>query len=179
MTVIPNLRAAKALVLAPLGRDAAVASALLRQAGIPSALCADIDALQDALNEEAFFAVVTEEALQSADLRAISSRLQAQPAWSDFPFVVLTRRDGNVERNTDAVRFSDLLGNVTFLERPFHSITFISVAQDSPQNASAPVRGSRPNRGTRRGGGAASDRAPCRASRYVGVGFDDMDASGV
>ena len=59
----------------------------------------------------------------------ISARLEAQPAWSDFPFVVLTRRDGNVERNTDAVRFSDLLGNVTFLERPFHPTTFISVAR--------------------------------------------------
>ncbi len=129
MAVIPNLRAAKALVVAPMGRDAAVASALLRQAGIPSALCADIDALQDALDEEAFFAVVTEEALHSADLRVISSRLQAQPAWSDFPFVVLTRRGGDVEGNRDAVRLSDLLGNVTFLERPFHSITFISVAK--------------------------------------------------
>ena len=131
MTAIPSFSAAKALILAPLGRDAAVASGLLRQAGIASALCEDIVALQDALNEEAFFAVVTEEALQSADLRVISARLRAQPAWSDFPFVVLTRRDGNVERNTDAVRFSDLLGNVTFLERPFHPTTFISVARSA------------------------------------------------
>ena len=129
MTTIRSFSAAKALILAPQGRDAAVASGLLRQAGIASALCDDIIALQDALGEETFFAVVTEEALQSADLRAISARLEAQPAWSDFPFVVLTRRDGNVERNTDAVRFSDLLGNVTFLERPFHPTTFISVAR--------------------------------------------------
>ncbi len=102
---------------------------MLGQIGIASALCADIVALQDGLDEEAFFAVVTEEALQSSDLRAISSRLQAQPAWSDFPFVVLTRRDGSAERNADAMRFSDLLGNVTFLERPFHPTTFISVAR--------------------------------------------------
>ena len=129
MTTIRSFSAAKALILAPQGRDAAVASGLLRQAGIASALCDDIIALQDALGEETFFAVVTEEALQSADLRVISARLEAQPAWSDFPFVVLTRRDGNVERNTDAVRFSDLLGNVTFLERPFHPTTFISVAR--------------------------------------------------
>src|ERR1700733_6965518 len=117
-------RKGKALVLAPLGRDAVIASGLLRQAGIPSALCADMDAFQNAINEEAFFAVVTEEALQSADLRAISSRLQAQPPWSDFPFIVLTRRDGNVERKTNAARLSDALGNVTFVERPFHSTTF-------------------------------------------------------
>ena len=129
MTISPSFSKGKALVLAPLGRDAVIASGLLQQAGIPSALCADMDAFHDAINEEAFFAVVTEEALQSADLRAISSRVQAQPAWSDFPFVVLTRRDGNVERKTDAARFSDVLGNVTFVERPFHSTTFISVAR--------------------------------------------------
>ena len=129
MTAIPSFSAGKALILAPQGRDAAVASGLLRQAGIASALCDDIVALQNALNEETFFAVVTEEALQSADLRVISAQLQAQPAWSDFPFVVLTRRDGSVERNIDAVRLSDLLGNVTFLERPFHPTTFISVAR--------------------------------------------------
>ena len=179
MAVIPNLRAAKALVVAPMGRDAAVASALLRQAGIPSALCADIDALQDALDEEAFFAVVTEEALHSADLRVISSRLQAQPAWSDFPFVVLTRRGGDVEGNRDAVRLSDLLGNVTFLERPFHSITFISVAKAALKTRQRQFEARARNRGTRRGGKAASDRASCRASRDVGVGFEDMDASGV
>ena len=129
MTAIPSFSAAKALILAPQGRDAAVASGLLQQAGIASALCPDIVALQDGLSDEAFFAVVTEEALQSADLRVISARLEAQPAWSDFPFIVLTRRDGNDARNSDAVRFSDLLGNVTFLERPFHPTTFISVAR--------------------------------------------------
>ena len=131
MTTIPSFSTVKALVLAPRGRDAAVASALLRQAGIASELCVDIAALQDAVNEEAAFAVITEEALRFADLRLISARLQAQPAWSDFPFVVLTRREGNVERNTDAIRFSEALGNVTFLERPFHPTTFISVARSA------------------------------------------------
>ena len=129
MTASPSFSPAKALILAPVGRDAAVASSLLRRSGIASTVCADIDALQDELNEEAIFAVITEEALQSADLRVISCWLQAQPAWSDFPFVVLTRRDGNVERNTDAVRLSDVLGNVTLVERPFHSTTFTSVAR--------------------------------------------------
>jgi PAS domain S-box-containing protein len=131
VTTIPTFSTTKALVVAPRGRDAAVASALLRQAGIASELCVDIVALKDAVNEEAAFAVITEEALRFADLRLISARLQAQPAWSDFPFVVLTRREGNVERNTDAIRFSEALGNVTFLERPFHPTTFISVARSA------------------------------------------------
>ena len=106
-----------------------MASALLRQVGIPAALCVDIVALQDAMNEEALFAVITEEALGSADLRGVSKQLLSQPAWSDFPFVILTQRDGNDDRNSDALRLSDLLGNVTLLERPFHPTTFISVAR--------------------------------------------------
>ena len=129
MTAIPGSSAAKALIFAPQGRDAVVATALLREAGISSAICVDIVALQNALNEEACFAIVTEEALQSADLRAIGSRLHAQPAWSDLPFIVLTQRSGGIERDPNAMTLSDVLGNVTFLERPFHPITFISVAQ--------------------------------------------------
>ena len=130
MTTIPSFSTAR-LSFSRRGSDVAAASALLRQAGITSELCVDIVALQDAVTEEAGFAVVTEEALRFADLRLISARLQAQPAWSDFPFVVLTRREGNVERNTDAIRFSEALGNVTFLERPFHPTTFISVARSA------------------------------------------------
>jgi PAS domain S-box-containing protein len=125
---IPEPRASKSLILAPLGRDAAVAGALLQEAGFSSAICADLVEFQNALNDQVSFAVVTQEAMRSADLRAVTSFLHAQPAWSDLPFVILTSR-GGAERNLDALRLSELLGNVTFLERPFHPTTFISVAR--------------------------------------------------
>ena len=53
----------------------------------------------------------------------------AQPEWSDFPFILLTQRGGGLERNPAAGRYLDVLGNVTFLERPFHPTTLISLAQ--------------------------------------------------
>ncbi|HEX5430668.1 MAG TPA: hypothetical protein VFW83_01780, partial [Bryobacteraceae bacterium] len=92
MTVIPDTPKTRALILAPHGRDAAVAHALLEQGGIPSLICSDIPEFEKRLDDHASFAIVAEEALRAADLRGIGERLLAQPAWSDLPFILLTRR---------------------------------------------------------------------------------------
>src|SRR5262249_10337146 len=55
--------------------------------------------------------------------------LTSQPAWSDLPIVLLTNRGGGLERNPVAIRLVDTLGNVTFLERPLHPTTLISVVR--------------------------------------------------
>lgn len=83
------------------------------------------------LDQGAGFSVLTEEALTGVDLRPLSDWLDGQPEWSDFPFVLLTRRGGGLERNPEASRFLEVLGNVTFLERPFHPTTFVSLAQSA------------------------------------------------
>jgi DNA-binding response OmpR family regulator len=51
--------------------------------------------------------------------------IEQQPAWSDLPIVLLTHH-GGPEQNP-ASRFGPQLGNVTFLERPFHPETLISL----------------------------------------------------
>lgn len=120
---------ARATIFTPLGRDAAVVAKILAEAGIPAQVCNDAVSFQNSLNEDVTFAVVTEEAMRGADLHAINKKLSAQPAWADLPFIILTQRGGGPERNPGAKRLSDLLSNVTFLERPFHPTTFISVAR--------------------------------------------------
>ena len=88
--------------------------------------------LVDELDAGAGFAVVTEEALGGRrPARACRDWLDEQPEWSDFPFVLLTQRGGGLERNPAAGRFLEVLGNVTFLERPFHPTTFVSLAQSA------------------------------------------------
>src|SRR4051812_36964953 len=72
-------------------------------------------------------AVVADEAIKTADLRALMRWLNDQPSWSDFPIVLLTRQGGGPERNPDAARLGRLLGNVTFIERPFHPTTLASI----------------------------------------------------
>jgi len=119
----------RALILAPRGRDAAIAAAMLWEADIQSAIAADIAALVRELRAGAGFAVVTEEALRGADLHGLAAFLQDQEEWSDFPFILLTERGGGLERNPAARRFLETLGNVTFLERPFHPTTLVSLAR--------------------------------------------------
>ncbi|MBX3501439.1 MAG: response regulator [Alphaproteobacteria bacterium] len=117
------------MIFAPQGRDAEVARALLKEAGIAALICADLAALERAIDERTSFVILTEGAAAAGDLRGIAKLLAAQPAWSDLPFIVLTRRGGDIERNPAAARLSQVLGNVTFLERPFHPTTFVSLAR--------------------------------------------------
>ncbi len=127
--LIREPRINRAIIFAPLGRDALVAQAILREAGIVSSICGSLAIFQRLLSDAIAFAVVTEEAMASADLRATAAWVSGQPSWSDLPFIVLTQRGGGPERNPGAARLSDILGNVTFLERPFHPTTFVSVAR--------------------------------------------------
>ena len=75
-------------------------------------------------------AILTEEATRSSDVRAMMEWVAAQPPWSDFPFILLTEHGGGLERNPAAARLTETLGNVTFLERPFHPTTLVSVGAD-------------------------------------------------
>ncbi len=101
----------------------------MREAGVAAAICGDLATLERAINDSTAFVLLTEEAMVGGDLRGIATWLAAQPAWSDLPFIVLTRRGGDVERNPAAARVSQVLGNVTFLERPFHPTSFVSLAR--------------------------------------------------
>jgi signal transduction histidine kinase len=126
----PSLSIERALILAPRGRDAAVARDILQDAGIDSKICCDLATLLSQLHIGADAAVVTEEALR-ADTRAVMHWVSAQPPWSDFPFIVLTEHGGGIERNPQAAQLTATLGNVSFLERPFHPTTLVSVVQNN------------------------------------------------
>ncbi len=121
----------RALVLAPRGRDAAVAIAMLGEAEIDACACSSLPALITELDQGAAFVIVTEEAIATADLNPLSTWLREQEEWSDLPFVLLTTRGGGLERNPAAARHLEVLGNATFLERPFHPTTLISLARSA------------------------------------------------
>ncbi len=123
--------AERVLILAPLGRDSAVAAELLRDAGLEGEPCGSLDQLVAALGIGAGCAVITQEAVQTADLHPIFAWLRDQPSWSDLPLIIITERGGGPERNPGALRLMDALGNVTFLERPFRPSTLLSVVQSA------------------------------------------------
>ena len=121
----------RALIFAPRGRDAALASAMLAEALIETTVCASLPMLMDTLDDGAGFIIVTEEAIATIDLRPLAAWLDEQEEWSDLPFVLLTTRGGGLERNPAAARHLEVLGNVAFLERPFHPTTLISLARSA------------------------------------------------
>ena len=123
----PGASSERAIILAPTGRDAAVASALIREAGYHADVCGDIAGLLPEIERGAGLAVIADESIKTADLRGLMRWLTDQPSWSDFPIVLLTRQGGGPERNPDAVRLGQVLGNVTFIERPFHPTTLVSI----------------------------------------------------
>lgn len=130
MAPIPE-RDVVGLIHAPLGRDAQIAAALLQESGLPARIAPTLEALVAELSDRTAFVVITEEALRSADLRPLAAWIASQPTWSDLPFIILTARGGGPERNPAAARLSEVLGNVSFIERPFHATTFISVARSA------------------------------------------------
>src|ERR1700761_6752997 len=125
--VKPGASSERAVILAPMGRDAAVAAGLIREAGFYANICGDLSALVHEVERGAGLAVIADEAIKTADLRALVRWLNNQPSWSDFPIVLLTRQGGGPERNPDAARLGRNLGNVTFFERPFHPTTLVSI----------------------------------------------------
>ena len=118
----------RALILAPIGRDTAVAAGVLSQVGITSRVCRDLAQLIGALDAGAGVAIVTVEALRREDLAPLTAWLDAQPAWSDFPFVLLTGAASMAPAATGLV-LMDLLRNVTLLERPVRAVTLASAVQ--------------------------------------------------
>ena len=123
----PGDSSERAVILAPRGRDAAVASALIKEAGFYANVCADVAGLVQEIERGAGLAVIADEAIKTADLRGLTRWLADQPSWSDFPIVLLTQKGGGPERNPDALGLGQLLGNVTFIERPFHPTTLVSI----------------------------------------------------
>jgi PAS domain S-box-containing protein len=117
------------LVVAPLGRDAEVAVELLREGLLTWEVCANVAHLVRELERGAGLAIVAEEAIATADLRELEGWVRTQPPWSDLPIVFLTRRGDAPARNPAAQRLHDILGNINFLERPFHATTLLSMVR--------------------------------------------------
>jgi signal transduction histidine kinase/ActR/RegA family two-component response regulator len=126
---LSNATSERVLILAPQGRDSFVAARILHEAGLATEICDQLPKLLGEVARGAGAAVLTDETIQSADITDLANWVGSQPPWSDFPFVLLTERGGGLERNPAAERQMETLGNVAFLERPFHPTTFVSVVK--------------------------------------------------
>lgn len=115
----------RAIILAPLGRDSSLALMMLNEAGYQGVVAGSLEDLCAALNEGAGLLIIAAEALRGVNLEPLLEFLHQQPAWSDLPIVLMTHHGGSEQNGSS--HLSGLLGNVTFLERPFHPVTLISL----------------------------------------------------
>ena len=118
------------LILAPRGRDASVISAVLDRSGLTNRICTDVAGWLDCLQAGAGTALVTEEALADGGTADLFAWLDAQPPWSDFPFIVLATRQAG-RRTERAAELLRRLGNVVLLERPINAETLTSAVASS------------------------------------------------
>ncbi|NKJ46109.1 hybrid sensor histidine kinase/response regulator [Burkholderia sp. SG-MS1] len=112
----------RVLILAPFGRDAEVIAEVLHKDERVCVRCRDADALTTALDTGAGAALIAEEALAGGHASRLFAWLERQPAWSDFPFILLAAsRVGH--RSARGLEVLERLGNVVVLERPLNSET--------------------------------------------------------
>jgi two-component system, sensor histidine kinase len=114
------------VVLAPLGRDAALISAALSSAGLSCRALSTCEELEAAVRAEVGAAVVALEVFTPAAVASLKAALEAQPTWSDFPIVLLTLSGAR-----SSGELSQELGNVTLLERPLSSDTLAAAVQSA------------------------------------------------
>jgi signal transduction histidine kinase len=118
----------RVLVLAPVGRDAELACAVLARENLAGEICSGVEELIAGLRAGAGAAVIADEAL-NGDVPQLHAWVKAQPAWSDFPFIILTGGKALQVKMQERFTLMQPLGNITLLERPLRSLTLLTVVR--------------------------------------------------
>lgn len=119
----------RVVVVAPTGRDASLLCSALARAGMGSVSAASCDIACHEVQSGAGCLIVAEEALTAADIRRFADLIADQPAWSDFPLIVLTL-SGEVTAQTQRRRMLRApLARALELERPIRPETLVSTVQ--------------------------------------------------
>ncbi len=106
------------IVLAPIGRDAQLICAQLQRNHV---LCAPNRSSEEALRTaEAGAAglILTEEAITQKSLADWQSFVRRQPAWSDFPFLLISSGEQDPSEMARIEEVRSILQNVTVVDRP-------------------------------------------------------------
>jgi signal transduction histidine kinase/ActR/RegA family two-component response regulator len=118
-----------AALLAPTGRDGALAETCLRHAGVDATACVDFDELCARARAGVGALLVTEEALTPERVRLLAAVVQSQPAWSDLPIIVFSSRPDRLRSRSDLPLQE--LGNVSFIDRPVQRRTLVAAVRSA------------------------------------------------
>ena len=116
----------RVLVLAPTGKDGALAQSVLEAAGINSFSCASLEQVCAELARGSGAVLLAEEAILQEEGNCLDQWLYRQPPWSDLPLLILSRPGADSAVVAQAMELS---GNVTVLERPARVVTLVSAVR--------------------------------------------------
>lgn len=119
------VRDRRVLLLPPTARDGAITRQLMARAGI---VCETVEGMAGVVREVqrgAGVLVLPEEAIGGGEGDLVRV-LAEQPPWSDLPILVLTRPGADSVYTAHA---SQVLNNVTLLERPLQTTTLLSAVR--------------------------------------------------
>jgi signal transduction histidine kinase len=108
----------RVLILAPVGRDAALLASTLGAMKIDTKVCSDAKELLEMLNEGVGAAIVADEAITVDQIQSLRDWLDGQPPWSDPPFIILTASGRPTLGSRSRAHELETLGNFTLIERP-------------------------------------------------------------
>jgi len=111
------------LVLAPVGRDAALLVGAAQASDLVAQGMGTVDELAERFSEGCGAILLTEEALHQDRGGVLKASVECQPSWSEVPFVILTSRDQARDRVRLTIELMQPLRNVTVLERPVRPAT--------------------------------------------------------
>lgn len=121
----------RVLIFAPMGADARNTCLLLEREGFLPEACESLPDLTRKIPAGAGAVLIAEEALRDEGARELMAVIASQPSWSDLPvLVVTTRGDTTLASIRDAAVLGDKT-NVTFIERPFRTMTLISTVRSA------------------------------------------------
>lgn len=116
----------RVLVFMPTGRDASLVCSTLARAGIDAQTCNGSKELTREISMGAGAVLMAEEALKNGTLELLSQSFDAQPVWSDLPFVLFAGNGYQAEMllETLGTKF-----NATIVERPIRITMLISAVR--------------------------------------------------
>lgn len=128
MTVASSEFDERILILAPVGRDGPAMATLLIERGFTAIVCESSSELRTRMSQGAGALLLTEEALELAQLPELLTRLRNQPSWSELPLIILTHGgESRLTRLLDTIAAA--AGGITVLERPLGTATLVRAVE--------------------------------------------------
>jgi signal transduction histidine kinase len=119
----------RVLILAPVGRDAALLAQTVDALSVQPVKVPDVPALLKELPLGVGASILADEAIRPHHIHELTAWLSAEPPWSDPPFIIMTPAGQTDEYSRQRSKEFSTLGNFTLIERPVRPETLQSTVR--------------------------------------------------